>query len=376
MIARNFNPPILYLSTPSPENSPSTSTIFSDCEADDEHSMSEELTPSRPLSYAQGSLNPQGPYCPRIPTLQEVLANSAAPPYTLSAFTAHLSHNHCLENLEFIKDVERYGKKYDIMAAEMAGMPITPLYKGCDEVRMLWQRLLHAYIIPDAPREVNLSADVRDALIALPNHTAPPAPDSLEPAVERILELMNESIMMTFINEYTPSRASPSLKDDLEDFEERQTRGSTEEARQRSRSRRKPSPHGDSITSGLHHTFSSHTSNSHPSSSHTSGAHASGSHGSISRHSQAFANIGKARLHMHAGNSSAGSADSPLTDDSGSLLSPSDSPMTPPTTPPSSDLGGTSPRARNDNTWRKMMVRLGTKKSKSSSSGKMDRMEE
>lgn len=350
MIVRNPNPPI-YLSTPPPEDFYRDPTLFSDCEADDEDTMSEGTPPSRPLSYAQGGLQPPGAHNSRIPTLQEVLANTAPQPFTLSAFTAHLHHNHCLENLEFIKDVERYGRRYKTMMVTMAADAAaqrSPQYKASAEVSMLWDRLLQAYIIPDAPREVNLSGDVRDALISLPNHATPPAPESLESAVERIMELMNESIMMTFINEYTPSRASPSLHEDMEDAEERQARRSNEE-RHRSRSRRKCSPHGE-VTSGSQHA---------------------------SRHSQVLTSLSRGRLAMHANNSSTGSGDIMFTDESGSLAgSPTDSsPMTPPTSPPASDLGGTSPRARSDNTWRKMMTRLGTKK-RGSPSGKMDRMDE
>ncbi|MCJ1444896.1 MAG: hypothetical protein MMC23_005399 [Stictis urceolatum] len=345
MISRNHNPPVLYLSTPSPENSPHTSTIFSDCEADDEDTMSEELEPLPSSSGTLGSLQPVGPFCHRIPTLREILANQAAPPFTLAAFTAHLHQNHCLENLEFIKDAERYRKRHDRVAADTAGMPLSPELKESEELRMLWNRLLHAYIIPNSPREVNLSADVRDALISQPNHTSPPAPEVLVVAVERIMELMNESILMNFINEHAPSRPSGTINPDLDDLEERSSHHSGDESHYRARSQRKHSPHGDTKSSSRHPPSSARSSHQ----------------------------PGRGRLTMHASNSSTGSGDVMLTDDSGSLASLTNSPMTPPTTPPSSDLGGSSPKTRHDNTWKKMMGRLGNKKK---SSSRMDRMEE
>ena len=101
-------PPQIYQSR---EASPSCSSALSDWDADDEGFMSSgEQVPSRPLS-----LSISGPYCPRRPTLQEVLDNTAPPPWTLSAFTAYLSQNHCLETLEFTMDSQRYKMHYDTL---------------------------------------------------------------------------------------------------------------------------------------------------------------------------------------------------------------------------------------------------------------------
>src|SRR5271156_743550 len=120
---------------------------------------SAEFLPSRPLTFI-----PSGPYLPRRPTLQEVLADSAPPPWTLSAFMAYLSRNHCLETLEFTMDASRYRKHYNSMADSHPGTPISPASEGCDYVKMLWQKLLDAYIAPNGAREVNLPSNVRDRL--------------------------------------------------------------------------------------------------------------------------------------------------------------------------------------------------------------------
>ena len=48
-----------------------------------------------------------------------------------------------------------------------------------------------------------------------------------------------------------------------------------------------------------------------------------------------------------------------LTDDSGGPSSPGKEPMTPPTTPPGSELGR---GGRGEKGWSKMMMRLGSKK--------------
>ena len=316
-------------SLPSPEQSPPPSLIFSDGEADDEGAMSSEenIPPSRPLSIGLGGFHPIGPYSPRVPTLQEILSNSAPPPWTLSAFTAHLSQNHCLENLEFVKDSERYHREYEKFRTDYADVSKSPHFQKRDELKRLWQRLMKAYIIPNSPREVNLPASVRDTLLQLPNQSSPPSPDALDSAVQRVYELMNESVLLSFVSELSPTRTAVSIQEDSETDDRLRVR-SPEGSRRRSRSRRKTSPMFD-VTSNQFGDNLYHT--------HTSSGTKIGSHPSPS-------------------------TDVMLTDDSGSLPSPTESPMTPPTTPPSSDPGGSSPKMKSDNIWKKMAGRLGTKK--------------
>ncbi|MCJ1411338.1 hypothetical protein MMC19_005426 [Ptychographa xylographoides] len=315
----------------------------------------EESIPSRPLSDSQSGFSAVGPYCPRIPTLRDILSNTAPPPWTLSAFTAYLSQNHCLETLEFTMDAARYRTKYDTMAAQMAGMPMTPDLDECEEVRRLWQRLMDAYIVPDAPREVNLPSGVRDTLLSLPNHTSPPAPEELNPAVSRTYDLMDESVLMPFINELSPSREAVSSTEAWNDSDEfLPIRMSLDEPPHRLHFRRKPSPPLSSREGSQLSPNSPLFSrlNQNPTLTHT---------------------ISRGRLATSASNSSTGSGDG-ATDDSAGLSSPSSHRdlMTPPTTPPSSDLGGLSPRSRNDNTWKKMMGRLGPKKKSASRMGRLE----
>ncbi|MCJ1459052.1 hypothetical protein MMC28_009429 [Mycoblastus sanguinarius] len=332
-------PPSSYLSTPPPETSPRSSVIVSDWDADDEETMSmEDIIPSRPSSVAivEDGLPNQGPYHPRRPTLPEVLSNSAPPPWTLSAFTAYLSQNHCLENLEFTMDAERYRKRFDILAAQMAGMPMTRDVEECRYIRMLWQRLINAYIIPDGPREINIPSNVRETLLSLPNHTSPPLPEELEDAVKIIYNLMEESVLISFLNEVPASRNQQSNHDRQKAstvvIRKRGGSDSSNEKKSgRSKSRRRTSP-----TSSLDERDP--TGRLTPA-------------------------IGFARGTRAPGHKSSGGGDPGLlTDDSGSPSSPGREPMTPPNTPPSSDNGGHSPRNRSDNTWKKM---LGWKKKSS-----------
>ncbi len=339
MIGRKSPPPPNFYSTPSPDLSPRCSSAFSDCDADDEGAMSaEELVPSGPLSVAIPQSAAHGPYRPRRPTLTEVLSNTSPPPWTLSAFMAYLSQNHCLETLEFTMDATRYRKHYEKMAAQMEGMP-SPDYDDCEFVRMLWQRLLDAYIIPNAPREVNLPSDVRDDLLSEPNTVAPPPPEALDSAVKIVYELMDESVLVPFLNELSSLQGPYSCASSLDESDENMHRSGSLDDRSshRSRTRRRQSPVSSSLdlASPLHHS----TSRGHTRSSTTS-------------------NAGRgAKWH-----SSSGSGDASMTEDSASGSSPGREPMTPPNTPPSSDMMGGSPRLRQDNTWKKMTGRLGWKK--------------
>lgn len=131
----------------------------------------------------------------RVPSLTEVLRNQAPPPYTLSAFMAFLSQNHCLETLEFILDASRYQSCY-------YSLPQTPPLPGSDEseqLRASWDRLIDSYIRPGAIREVNLAASDRESLLRIPNTYTPPSPNALDSAVYKITELMRESVLSPFL---------------------------------------------------------------------------------------------------------------------------------------------------------------------------------
>lgn len=342
------SPPSLYLSTPSPDTSPRSSAVVSDWDADDEETMSmEEAIPTRDPSVAADDdiTETLHPFYPMRPTLPDVLSNAAPPPWTLSAFTAYLSQNHCLENLEFTMDAERYKDRFDAFAIQMAGTPVSPDTEECRYVRMLWQRLLNAYIVPDGPREINIPSNVRDTLLSLPNLTDPPAPEELDDAVKIIYNLMEESVLISFLNEIPPAtnvtskHPRPTVV-----VEGGRKRGgsdsSTEKKSRRSQSRRRTSP-----TSSLDVP----SSPSDPT-------------GCLTPAPTMPIGFVNPSIRAQSHTSSASVDPGFTTDDSASPSSPGREPMTPPTTPPSSDFGGGSPRSRSDTTWKKM---LGWKKKSS-----------
>ncbi|KAL8948302.1 MAG: hypothetical protein Q9222_005497 [Ikaeria aurantiellina] len=319
------SPPASYL-TPPPEASPHhSSNTISDWDADDEGTMSaEDLNNSRPPSLDS---QPNGPYFPQRPTLSDVLANVSPPPWTLSAFTAYLSQNHCLENLEFTMDAERYRDRYGVVAGQMNDKPMSVESKECNYIRMLWKRLMDAYIIPDGPREINIPSDVREALLSLPNNSAPPSPDELDAAAKIVYDLMEESVLVSFLNEVpTATINEPLLRNESRNGSSRIRRAVSSRERKltRSRSRRRGSPSSSSLEVQSTAAFDRQIIN--------------------------YTKRSRAQSHL-----SSDSGEISLTNDSASASSPGHEPMTPPNTPPSSDIGG-SPRNRGDHTWKKMLV--------------------
>ncbi|KAF9738502.1 hypothetical protein PMIN06_001659 [Paraphaeosphaeria minitans] len=300
-------------------SSPTTSTVEPDDE-DVNMSMAEYHAPSRPLTVSIPRTIASASN--RRPNLSEILANTAPPPYTLSSFMAFLSQNHCLENLEFTMDASRYRKHYSKMANRHPGTPISPLSDECAYVLMLWRRLIDAYIRESGPREVNLPADVRDTLLNLSDSYVPPHPSALDEAVNKIYELMEESVLVSFLNSASPMSALHSAVSH-DSHESSTTRSSTRSYDERTLHHTRTSAHPpvhqrasapSSLTSNFMHArpFSHSRFNSQPATS--SGS--SSSRGPLS----------------YASGSDA------LTDDSGSR-SPSgmSDPLTPPGTPPMSD---------------------------------------
>ncbi|KAI0850069.1 regulator of G protein signaling superfamily [Daldinia vernicosa] len=258
------------------------------------------------------------------PTLSEILSNTAPPPWTLSSFMAFLSQNHCLETLEFIMDAERYMIMYHQIAQGQAP-------NGPATICSLWRKVIDAYIMPCAPREVNLPADVRDRLLQLPCCKAnPPNPSELDEAVQIVRELINDSVLVPFLESVVSATVESRVEEESQEYRQGRSRlriprdiGHDDEASQSPRS------------SYLPHFI----------------------------------------MGRGAGNRSTSASVETVfdlvTDDSSPNSTPAAEPMTPPTTPPTSDLSfNTSPnnlqKAISGNSWKKMGAKLGlTKKNKS-----------
>ncbi|ODA77487.1 hypothetical protein RJ55_07116 [Drechmeria coniospora] len=200
------HPSSAYQPSTSPQSSPSPrcSSAFDDedfCDIDVPSSRSVspaiELTPcSSPRRHAMAN---------QPPSLKDILLDTAPPPWSLSAFMAYLSQNHCMETLEFTLDSQRYAAYYDQLGAEQP-----PSREKSERVCGWWEKLMQVYIVPCAPREVNIPSPVRDRLLGIPYALSPPHPSELEDAGRIIYELMNDSLLVPFLQAVGPQQLAVS----------------------------------------------------------------------------------------------------------------------------------------------------------------------
>ena len=312
-----------------PEPSPPLKASIISFEIHDKLSMANEGSArARPISMARK----EGIMSPGRPTLDEVLNNTAPSPYTLAAYTAFLSQQHCLETLEFVTESRKYSDKYKDAVEELSGMDLTTDGDQGFELVQDWTRLLDVYVKPGAPREINLPAEERDDLVDQVYEPKPAPPEALDPAVKRMYDLMSDSIFIPFCNSLKlPSHAQTynalsdwSSHDDME-----------------------PSRLTYDDRSGMHRRQPSRRTRSPPAASNFTPSRSPPSQNRPTQSSSLSNALGKQsgnnRLSTHVSNSSARS-ESALTDSSGGdrdspVPGEQDSVMTPPTTPPSSDLG-------------------------------------
>lgn len=219
-------------------------------------------------------------------------------------------------------DAERYRKAYEQIITNEGWIGDT----GNEHVCQLWDKLMQAYIIPYSPREVNLPSHVRERLMSQTCSHSPPPPSELDEAVKIVYELMNDSVLLPFIESAMPTYGDVNMEGDSNEARQGRTRlRGADDAGARLEEPRQSLKLIPKLTVGRS--------------------------GNTSRCASACGE----RAEREG-----------LTDDSGSAASPGTEPMTPPTTPPTSDWTfSTSPgglqRAitAHNNGWKKVGAKLG-----------------
>ena len=183
------------------------------------------------------------------------------------------------------------------------------------------------FIVPCAPREVNLPSPVRDQLLACGCRDGPPKPDALDEAVKIVYELMNDSVLIPFLESVSPRTESINHSDVRDSLQGRpRARNTIGTSRPGGRSRFSGASFLPQLSIGSHSPT----------------------------HQSAFSSAEPGEGGM-------------MTDESGDAGSPSTSePMTPPTTPPTSDwIVNPSPNTAHRATsghnigWRRVGAKLG-----------------
>lgn len=347
----------------------------------------EDYAPSRPLSVAIPKVaGAHGPYCPRRPNLREILANTSPSPWTLAAFMAYLSSNHCLETLEFTMDAGRYKKHYAKMMSKAKDEELPPA-KDREYVQLLWNRLIDAYIQPNGSREVNLPSEVRDPILNVVQEELPPAPEKLDPAVVKIYELMEDSVLVPFLNSCYPQTAdavvssmpASASRESLNSSGSRQSSSHSWKRHGRN-ARSSPPPQTAVEPHAYSYTAPSMVNRKSAPSTLTTTLNKARfsmklSPTTSSPSPAAAFSTSAAEGTSSEANLSATTSGPGMTDDSGSTGSPAnDSPMTPPTSPPVGDLGVGSPsqsprQSRDSGMWKKLGRLSGMKVGKKKSHG-------
>lgn len=144
------------------------------------------------------------------PSLEEILADRSPDPWTLQAFSTYCARNMCAENLNFIIDTRIFVRNYSLWRADHPDdTPDSASDVRSFQLNGMWKRILREYITPNGLQEINLSATIRDKLLSIPENKVPPDPAVLQPAIRSIRALMEDSILLSFLNEKLPQTTSP-----------------------------------------------------------------------------------------------------------------------------------------------------------------------
>jgi hypothetical protein len=308
-------------------------------------------------------------------------------------------------------DAKRYRQHFEKVSAKVPGGQVIAGSEQSAHLGGLWQRLMQAYIQPNGVREVNLPSDVRDGLLSQDYSQLPPHPDTLNTAVQKVHELMEDSVLVPFLNSSWPHSQPESNASSAEDLT-LSAASVDERGLFRSRTGRKNGRRGSPLSSSpplsASSPFASSASPPVLSPTNPNGPHQRASapsaisqfartlstrHGPAIPHSNSnslspvplsplySASVPQpsspsnlsAAFAEHKARSSSGdapSAMSTMTEDSISTQSIGGEPMTPPTTPPTGDqhspLAQSMPFGRTGNPWKRMRYSFGWGKKRDS----------
>ncbi|PSK34413.1 hypothetical protein B9Z65_8739 [Elsinoe australis] len=249
-------------------------------------------------------------------------------------------------------DATRYKKHYAKIMSKNADKGLSPQSKEAVNIKILWQRLIEAYIRPNGSREINIPSEVRDPILNFDYTTNPPPPEALDIAVAKVYELMEESVLVPFLNSMSPraTQSPPPGGCDCRSIDEDPTSPREDKSRFRKSRFSRYSPPITSPTESSPMSFPSPASSRKAApQSLTTALHR---HRLSTKLSPTSSMVNAPQV------TSAGSAEpvsAPgLTDDSGYTSShTNESIMTPPMSPPEGEMPLSPQSSRESGTWKK-----------------------
>lgn len=153
-------------------------------------------------------VNSSGPYCPKRPTLQAILANQSPEPWTLDAFTSYCQQSMSAENINFVLEADRYTKRWHQWSDSKTLLSTEANNDRADELVRQWRNMLGDYVVSGAAQELNLEGGVRRTLTNILESDLPPDPSQLRDAVSHTKKLIEDSVLPGFLNEIQPEGSS------------------------------------------------------------------------------------------------------------------------------------------------------------------------
>jgi hypothetical protein len=132
-----------------------------------------------------------------LPTLEEVLNQTAPHPFSLHSFIEFLSQNDQLRPLEFSLEARRYQRSYYFVFQELGGFGESQ-YR-LQHLSSLWQRLLVNYLASGSPCEIHLSPQIRHTLMEYSYPGMLPPPEIISWAVEEVHDAMQQRIFPQYL---------------------------------------------------------------------------------------------------------------------------------------------------------------------------------
>lgn len=155
------------------------------------------------------------------PTLGDVLNNETSYPYSLDDFATFLDQTFCIENLEFWLAVKRYryyatnffnsNSPSAVIVSDNSDVPADYYYDDAplrgdtpahlDFLKKELQDIITTFILPNAPKEINISSSTRDDLLMNVFQYNNYHPSILDPVRNQVFELMQASSFSQFLIE-------------------------------------------------------------------------------------------------------------------------------------------------------------------------------